>query len=56
MKKYVLNVKTSRLHKNTCFHIRNLEEIKRQEFHTIDEAKKSCKDIKFCKTCKVMED
>lgn len=56
MKKYILNISSSMVHKNTCRYVRNLDEIKKREFHTLNEAKKSCKSIKFCKVCNVMED
>lgn len=56
MKEYILNVKSLMVHKSTCRHVKNLAEIKRREFHTLDEAIKSCKSIKFCKVCKVEEE
>lgn len=56
MKKYILNINSSMVHKNTCRYVKNLEEIRKQEFHTLDEAVKSCKGIKFCKVCKVEEE
>ncbi len=56
MKEYILNVKSSMVHKSTCRYVKNLADIKKQEFHTLDEARMSCKDIKFCKMCKVKED
>ncbi|GEM_PF-4194848 len=56
MKEYILNVKSSMVHKSTCRYVKNLDDVKKKEFYTLDEARKSCKDIKFCKSCKVKEE
>lgn len=51
MKEYLLNVKSTKLHKRDCRFTENYEETKWKGFHTIDEALKSCKDVTPCKKC-----
>lgn len=53
MKKYILNISSSMVHKNTCRYVRNLDEIKKREFHTLNEAKNLAKALNFVKCVKL---
>lgn len=50
-KEYALNINSRKLHKKDCRFVENFEETKWKDFHTVEEALKSCTDVTPCQKC-----
>lgn len=51
--RFVLNIKSNKLHFKDCYHIRKLPKQQIKSYYTIDEAEaESEHKLTYCKTCK----